>query len=47
MPVKAVYPDLVIPDEDLWTYQFEQKSKPFADDKGTVSLLFLSLTCPK
>jgi len=33
MPVKAVYPDLVIPDEDLWTYQFEQKSKPFAEDR--------------
>ncbi|KXJ95346.1 hypothetical protein Micbo1qcDRAFT_143614 [Microdochium bolleyi] len=33
MPVKPIYPDVVIPDEDLWTYQFEQKSKPFAEDR--------------
>lgn len=38
MPVKAIYPDVVIPDEDLWTYQFEQQSKPFAEDRGIYAL---------
>jgi len=34
MPAESLYPHIDIPDADLWTFLFERKNKPFADDKG-------------
>ncbi|CAN9410606.1 unnamed protein product [Alternaria alternata] len=33
MPSRSLYPDLPIPDVDLWAFLFERKDKPYADDK--------------
>ncbi|KAL5389743.1 hypothetical protein DPSP01_002235 [Paraphaeosphaeria sporulosa] len=33
MPTKSRYPDVPIPDVDLWAFLFERKDKPFQDDK--------------
>ncbi|CBX90221.1 hypothetical protein IAQ61_001720 [Plenodomus lingam] len=33
MPSDSKFPSLPIPDVDLWTFLFERKDKPFADDK--------------
>ncbi|KAI1158956.1 hypothetical protein F5B18DRAFT_638978 [Nemania serpens] len=33
MPVTPLYEDIDIPNVDLWTYLFERKDKPWADDK--------------
>jgi 4-coumarate--CoA ligase len=38
MPSESTYPNLPIPDVDLWAFLFERKDKPFADDKGIVTL---------
>ena len=35
MPSDSPYPKIDIPNVDLWTFLFERKDKPFADDKGT------------
>jgi 4-coumarate--CoA ligase len=34
MPTKSSYPELPIPDTDLWGFLFERKDKPYPDDKG-------------
>lgn len=39
MPVTSLYEDIDIPDVDLWTYLFERKDKPWADDKGKAAAL--------
>ncbi|KAF1973960.1 4-coumarate-CoA ligase-like protein [Bimuria novae-zelandiae CBS 107.79] len=33
MPTKSSYPDVPIPDVDIWGLLFERKDKPFPDDK--------------
>lgn len=33
MPTKSSYPEVPIPDIDLWEFLFERKDKPFPDDK--------------
>ncbi|KAJ9626355.1 hypothetical protein H2203_003987 [Taxawa tesnikishii (nom. ined.)] len=33
MPSGSPYPDIDIPNVDLWTFLFERKEKPFSDDK--------------
>ncbi|KAF2440917.1 4-coumarate-CoA ligase-like protein [Karstenula rhodostoma CBS 690.94] len=33
MPTKSSFPDVPIPDVDLWGFLFERKDKPFQDDK--------------
>ncbi|RYP39928.1 hypothetical protein DL768_010684 [Monosporascus sp. mg162] len=33
MVIKSQHPDLVIPEVDLWTYQFEREDRPFPDNK--------------
>ncbi|TVY82768.1 putative 4-coumarate--CoA ligase [Lachnellula suecica] len=38
MPTKSRFPDIDVPNVDLWTFLFERKSKPFPDDKGMFSL---------
>jgi hypothetical protein len=38
MPSESTYPNLPIPDVDLWGFLFERKEKPYSDDKG--KLLF-------
>jgi hypothetical protein len=37
MPVKSSYPDLTIPNVDLWSFMFERKDRPFPDDKGMLT----------
>lgn len=34
MPTKSSYPEIPIPDVDLWAFLFERKDKTFPDDKG-------------
>lgn len=34
MPAKSTYPDIDIPDVDIWTFLFERKDKEYPDDKG-------------
>ena len=34
MPTKSTYPDLDIPNVDIWTFLFERKDRPYPDDKG-------------
>jgi len=34
MPADSLYPPVDIPNVDLWTFLFERKDKPFADDHG-------------
>lgn len=34
MPYESQYPNIPIPDVDLWTFLFDRKDKPFSDDKG-------------
>jgi len=41
MPSKSPFPDVEIPDVDLWGLMFDRKSKDFADDKGTTPTNFL------
>lgn len=43
MPSSSPYPDVEIPNVDLWGLMFERKSKDFADDKGM--LLRSSYSC--
>jgi 4-coumarate--CoA ligase len=38
MPTKSNYPEVPIPDVDLWAFLFERKDKPFRDDKGILML---------
>ncbi|PVH73213.1 acetyl-CoA synthetase-like protein [Cadophora sp. DSE1049] len=33
MPVKSLYPDIDIPNVDLFTFLFERKDRPYADEK--------------
>jgi len=33
MPSSSLYPSIDIPKADLWTFMFERKERPFADDK--------------
>ncbi|KAF4614402.1 hypothetical protein G7Y89_g15334 [Cudoniella acicularis] len=35
MPTKSAYPELDVPNVDLWTFLFERKDRQFPDDKGT------------
>jgi hypothetical protein len=34
MPVKSLYPDIDIPNIDLFTFLFERKNRPYADEKS-------------
>jgi acyl-CoA synthetase (AMP-forming)/AMP-acid ligase II len=34
MPIESTYPNIPIPDVDLWAFLFERKDKEFPDDKG-------------
>lgn len=36
MPTKSSYPDITVPEVDLWAFMFERKDKPFSDDQGTM-----------
>ena len=38
MPTKSPFPDVNIPDTDLWGLMFDRKEKVFADDQGTTAL---------
>lgn len=38
MPTKSSYPNIPIPDVDLWTFLFERKDRNFSDDKGDALL---------
>ncbi|KAK5020342.1 hypothetical protein LTR16_000960 [Cryomyces antarcticus] len=33
MPTKSSYPDVEIPDKDIWGFLFERKDRPYPDDK--------------
>ena len=37
MPTKSPYPDVEIPNIDLWTFLFERKDRPYPEDKGQYS----------
>jgi hypothetical protein len=39
MPTGSLYPDIDIPNVDLWTFLFERKDREFPDDKGRSRLL--------
>ena len=39
MPSKSLYPDLDIPNVDLFGFMFERKDRPYPDDKGQNSFL--------
>ena len=34
MPTKSSFPDVDIPDVDLWALMFDRKNRGFSDDKG-------------
>jgi 4-coumarate--CoA ligase len=34
MPTGSLYPDIDIPNVDLWTFLFERKDRAYPDDKG-------------
>lgn len=34
MPSESKYPNVPIPDLDLWSFLFERKDRPYPDDKG-------------
>lgn len=34
MPTKSTFPDVEIPNVDLWTFMFGRKDQPWPDDKG-------------
>ena len=33
MPTKSLYPDLEIPEVDIWTFLFERESREYPNDK--------------
>ncbi len=35
MPTKSSFPDVEIPDVDLWGLMFDRKDRGFSEDKGT------------
>jgi hypothetical protein len=35
MPTQSTFPNLEIPNVDLWAFLFERKDKPYPDNKGT------------
>jgi 4-coumarate--CoA ligase len=34
MPVSSAFPSFELPQQDIWTFLFERKDKPYPDDKG-------------
>jgi hypothetical protein len=38
MPTESFFPDVTIPDVDLWGLIFDRKDRGFSDDKGMVSV---------
>jgi hypothetical protein len=44
MPTKSSYPDVEIPDVDLWALMFDRKDRGFSDDKGNISTKTLNLS---
>ena len=36
MPTKSSFPDVEIPDVDLWGLMFDRKDRNFSDDKGNI-----------
>ena len=36
MPTKSSFPDVEIPDVDLWGLMFDRKDRNFSDDKGDI-----------
>lgn len=46
MPTPSPYPQIEIPNVDLWAFLFEQKDREFPEDKGMLfhyfSLVFLA-----
>jgi len=43
MPAKSPFPDIEIPNVDLWGLMFERKEKDFPDSKGTQN--FMKANC--
>lgn len=36
MPTKSPFPNIQIPDTDIWSFLFERPDRPYPDDKGTI-----------
>jgi len=46
MPTKSSFPDVAIPDVDLWGLMFDRKNNGFSDDQGGCCNLKVPQTDP-